>query len=182
MMNEKRSKQQCIKFLLEYCSNQSKKHESHFTASNLNPEAKVFELKGEDKKSLNPGAAIFVPKVEQEQVPSDVTITVTSTLFRDLIAKYRISKESPKLSLMDVQKHFPSAVGMLCYGCSSSRYKLLTFIAFKTCSTWKWPRMEETSSCQSRNVSILTLLVLLMFGSRFLFIIKVASSMLFTNR
>ena len=113
-MGEKRSKQQCINFLLDYCSNQVKKHESYLKASSLNPEAKVFDWKREDrKKSLNPGAAIFVPKVDQQKVSSDFSITVTSTIFRDLVAKYRIPTEFPKLSLADVQKLFPSAIGRL---------------------------------------------------------------------
>ena len=107
-----------IKFLLDYCSSssQSKKHkhdniENGVKVSNLNPEAAVFEWKVKDEKKLNPAAAMFVPKVEQEPVSSDVIITVTSTLYQDLIAKYRISTDSPKLSMVDVQKYFPSAVG-----------------------------------------------------------------------
>ena len=84
---------------------------SDIKVSNLNPEAKAFEWNVEEKSKLNPAAAAFVPKTEQEPVSLDVIITVTSTLYQDLIAKYRISTDSPKLSTVDVQKYFPSAVG-----------------------------------------------------------------------
>ena len=111
-MGDRITQEECIKFLLDYCSSHGKKHESDIKVSNLNPEAKVFEWKVKNERKLNPAAAMFVPKAEQEPVSSDVIITVTSTLYQDLIAKYRISTESPKLSLVDVQKYFPSAVDL----------------------------------------------------------------------
>ena len=109
-MGDRINQEDCIKFLLDYCSNQGKKHDNVVKVSNLNPEAAVFEWNVKDKRKLNPAAAMFVPKSEQEPVSSDVIITVTSTLYQDLIAKYRISTDSPKLSMVDVQKYFPSAV------------------------------------------------------------------------